>query len=149
MTIKRIVVLVTQSCPTHWDPTDCSPNRLLCSWNSPGKNTGVGCHFLLQGIFLTQRLNPHLLHWGRQILYQLSHWGSPYIIQNPILNSGGFSFLVVSTFVLGITSDLRSSVQFSHSVVSDSLRPHESQYTRPLCPSPTPGVHSDLYPSSQ
>ena len=32
-------------------------------WGSPGKNTGVGCRFLLQGIFLTQALNPHLLHW--------------------------------------------------------------------------------------
>ena len=42
-----------------------------------------------------------------------------------------------------------SSVQFSHSVVSDSLRPHESQHTRPPCPSPTPGVHSDSRPSSQ
>ena len=40
--------------------------RLLCPWNSPGKNTGVGCHALLQGIFLTQGSNPyllHLLHW--------------------------------------------------------------------------------------
>ena len=40
--------------------------RLLCSWDSPGKNTGVGCHFLLQRIFLTQGSNPHLLsflHW--------------------------------------------------------------------------------------
>ena len=40
--------------------------RLLCPWNSPGKNTGVGCHALLQGIFLTQELNTHLLcllHW--------------------------------------------------------------------------------------
>ena len=42
-----------------------------------------------------------------------------------------------------------SSVQFSHSVVSDSLRPHESQHTRPPCLSPTPGVHSDSCPSSQ
>ena len=42
-----------------------------------------------------------------------------------------------------------SSVQFSRSVVSDSLRSHESQHTRPLCPSPTPGVHSDSHPSSQ
>ena len=42
-----------------------------------------------------------------------------------------------------------SSVQFSRSVVSDSLRPHESQHTRPLCPSPTPGVHSDSRPSSR
>ena len=42
-----------------------------------------------------------------------------------------------------------SSVQFSRSVVSDSLQPHESQHTRPPCPSPTPGVHSDSRPSSQ
>ena len=42
-----------------------------------------------------------------------------------------------------------SSVQFSRSVVSDSLWPHESQHTRPPCPSPTPGVHSDSHPSSQ
>ena len=40
------------------------------------------------------------------------------------------------------------SVQFSHSVVSDSLRPHESQHARPPCPSPTPGVHSNSCPSS-
>ena len=41
------------------------------------------------------------------------------------------------------------TVQFSRSVVSDSLRPHESQHTRPPCPSPAPGVHSDSRPSSQ
>ena len=43
----------------------------------------------------------------------------------------------------------RSSVQFSHSIMSDSLQPHESQHTRPPCPSPTPGIHSDSHPSSQ
>ena len=42
-----------------------------------------------------------------------------------------------------------SSVQFSHSVVSDSLWPHESQHASPPCPSPTPGVYSNSYPSSQ
>ena len=42
-----------------------------------------------------------------------------------------------------------SSVQFSRSVVSDSLRPHESQHAKPPCPSPTPRVHSDSRPSSQ
>ena len=41
-----------------------------------------------------------------------------------------------------------SSVRFSHSVVSDSLRPHESQHSRPPCPSPTPGVHSNSPPTS-
>ena len=43
---------------------------------TPGKHTGVGCHSLLQGIFSTQGSNPGLLH-GRQILYHLSHEGSP------------------------------------------------------------------------
>ena len=47
------------------------------------------------------------------------------------------------------TTRLFSSVQFSCSVVSDSLRPHESQHARPPCPTPTPGVHSDSHPSSQ
>ena len=50
--------------------------RLLCPWDFPGKNTGVGCHFLLQGNFLTQGSNLSLLHcW--QILYLQSHQGSP------------------------------------------------------------------------
>ena len=52
------------------------PGRLLCPWDSPGKNTGVGCHFLLQRIFPTQGLNPDLLHC-RQIPSHLSHQGSP------------------------------------------------------------------------
>ena len=45
-----------------------SPARLLSPWDSPGKNTGEGCHFLLQGIFLAQDSNSCLLH-GRWILY--------------------------------------------------------------------------------
>ena len=48
-----------------------------------------------------------------------------------------------------IRCQILCSVQFSRSVVSDSLRPHESQHTRPPCPSPIPGVHSDSHPSSQ
>ena len=44
---------------------------------------------------------------------------------------------------------MSSSVQFSHSVVSDSLQPYELQHARPPCPSPTPGVHPNPYPLSQ
>ena len=51
-------------------------SRLLHPWDYPGKNTGVCCHFLLEGIFLTQWSNPGLPHC-RQILYCLSHQGSP------------------------------------------------------------------------
>ena len=51
------------------------PARFLCPWDFPGKNTGVSCHFLLQGIFLTQGSNLSLLHW--QVDSLLSHQGSP------------------------------------------------------------------------
>ena len=69
-----------QSYPTLCNPMDCSPPGLLCPWNSPGQNTGVGSLSLLQGIFPTQGSNPGLLHC-RWILYQLSHKGSPRILE--------------------------------------------------------------------
>ena len=65
-------VSVIQSCPTLCNPMELA--SLLCPWNSPGKNTGLGCHSFLQGIFLTQGSNRGLLHC-RQILYHLSHQG--------------------------------------------------------------------------
>ena len=68
--------LVIQFCLTLRDSMDCSLPGSSVHVIFPGKNTGVGCHFLLQGIFLTQGLNPGLLHC-RQILYHLSHQGSP------------------------------------------------------------------------
>ena len=66
-------VLVTQLCLTLCDPMDLI--RLLCPWNSPGQNTGVGCHAFFQGIFLNHGSNPGLSHCG-QILNHLSHQGS-------------------------------------------------------------------------
>ena len=62
-------------------PHELQPARLLCPWDLPGKNTGVGCHSLLQGIFLTQGLNPFEpsnpgLPHCRQILYHLRHQGN-------------------------------------------------------------------------
>ena len=56
------------------------PHGLYSPWNSSGQNTGVGSLSLLQGIFPTQGLNPSLLHC-RWILYQLSHKGSPRILE--------------------------------------------------------------------
>ena len=59
-----------------YGPMDCSLLGSSVHGDSPGKNTGLGCHALLQGIFPTQGLNPDL--WPcRQILYHLSHQGSP------------------------------------------------------------------------
>ena len=60
-------------------PHGLQPTRLLCPWNSPGQNTGVGSRFFLLGIFPTQGLNPGLQHCGR-ILYLLSHQGSPVVV---------------------------------------------------------------------
>ena len=63
-------------CATHGQ----QPTRLLCPWDSPGKNTGVGCHALFQGIFPTQGSNPGLQHC-RRILYHLNHQGSSRILE--------------------------------------------------------------------
>ena len=65
-----VLCLVTQSCPTLCNPMDYSPSGFSVHEDSPGKNTGVGCHALFQGIFSTQGSNPGLLHC-RGILYQL------------------------------------------------------------------------------
>ena len=64
------------SCVWLLRPHVLQPAKLLCPWDSPGKNTGVSYHFLLQGIFLTQGWNPHPLHC-RQIFLLLSHQRSP------------------------------------------------------------------------
>ena len=85
LNIRRICILVccclvTQSCPNLCDPVDCSPSRSSVHGDSPGKNTGVSYHALLQGIFPTQGSNPGLLHC-RWILYHLNHQGSPRILE--------------------------------------------------------------------
>ena len=73
---NKTACMCAQSCPTLCNPVDCSPPRLLCSWDYPGKNTRLSCHFLLQGIFPTQGLNLCLLR--RQVdSLPLSHLGSP------------------------------------------------------------------------
>ena len=65
---------VIPSCLTLCDPMDYSPPGSSVHGNSPGENTRVGCHVLLQGIFPTQGSNPGHLHC-RQTLYPLSHQG--------------------------------------------------------------------------
>ena len=72
--LTAVYVLVAQWCPTLCDSVDCSPPGSSVH-GIPGKNTGVGCHSLLQGIFPTLGSNSGLLHC-RRILYHLSHQGS-------------------------------------------------------------------------
>ena len=109
---------------------DCSLPGLLWPWDSAGKNTGMGCHFFLQGILPTQGLNLGFLHCS-QILYLLSYKES------------------LVTMLYNVIYTILYSVQFSGSVRSDSLWSHESQHARPPCPSSTPRVHSNPCPSSR
>ena len=132
------------------------PHGLYSPWNSSGQNTGVGRLSLLQGISPTQGSNPGLPHC-RQILYQLSHKGSPRILEwvayrfssgsSQPRNQTGVPCIAGRFFAnRAIRESLKwkwkslsgvwllgnpwtvsvSSVQFSRSVVSNSLRPHES-----------------------
>ena len=94
-------------------PNGLLPTGLFCPWDFAGKNTGVGCPLVLQGIFLTQGSDLH-----RQ--------ADSLPLGKPI-----------------------QALQFSSSVVSDSLRHHEPQHARPPCPSPTPRVYPDSCPLSQ
>ena len=73
-------VKVTQLRPNLCNPMDYSPPGSSVHGDSSGKNSGVGCYALLQGIFPTQGLNPGFLHC-RWILYGLSHQGSPRILE--------------------------------------------------------------------
>ena len=97
-----------------YSPPGSSVHEIL-----PSKNTGVGFHFLLQGIFLTQGSNPHLLC--------LLYWPGGFLTSS-------------ATFI---------SVQFSRSVTSDSLWPYGLQHARPPCPSTTPGIYSNSCPLSR
>ena len=67
-TYSAVLCLVTQLCPNLCNPMDCSPPGSSVHGDSPGKNTGVGCHALLQGIFPTLGSNPGLPHC-RRIVY--------------------------------------------------------------------------------
>ena len=71
-----VLCLVVQSCQALFDPMDCSPPGSSVHGDSPGKNTRVGCHALLQGIFPIQGLKSGLPHC-RWILSHLSRQGSP------------------------------------------------------------------------
>ena len=86
-----VLYLVAESCLTLCDPMDCSPPGSSVHVDSPGKNTGVGCHSFLQGLFPTQGSNPGLplcrwilYYWAtREAWYRCGHiLGSPRLIQS-------------------------------------------------------------------
>ena len=71
--------------PSSLQPYGLEPARLLCPWDSSGKNTGVGCCALLQGIFPAQGSNSHLLHWQAGSL-PLAPPGKPHIMAPMLAN---------------------------------------------------------------
>ena len=92
-----------QSCLTVCDPMDCSPPG-SSPWDFPGKNTGVGCHFLLQGIFPTQGSNPHLFH--------LLHWQTgSLLLATPGKPLKDISMLITSKFIFPVQIHLLNSKQ--------------------------------------
>ena len=112
------------------------------------------CHFFffLEKHFLKYSFSPSFY----KIIHDLSKIAS-YLIKLKMLVYLIADFIytkmllieIILSFSFYFTLFLFSSVQFSPSVMSDSLRPHELQHARPPCPSPTPGVHADSRPSSQ
>ena len=129
--------------PNSLQSYELQPASLLCLWDFKGKNTGVSRHSLLQGIFPTQESNPGLLHC-RQILYPLSHEGSlSLLVYRKTI------YFCIRIFILKLYWIYFSSVQFSHSVMSDFLRPHELQHAWLPCPSPAPRVYSNSCPWSR
>ena len=115
-----VCVLFTQSCLIPCDPVNCVAHQAALSMEFSRKEYWSGLPCPSPGDLPDPRIEP----------------GSPALQVDSLLSKlPGKSFSV--------------SDQISRSVMSDSLRPRESQHARPSCPSPTPGVHSDSRPSSQ
>ena len=142
--------------PCRWQPT-----RLPCPWDSPGKHTGVGCHFLLQCIEVKSESEVSQSCLTLSDPTDCSPPGSSIngIFQARVLEWVTIAFSGTRLLVIIIHSEEQSfkmfwvssqfSVQFSSSVVPDSLWPYGLQHARLPCPSPTPGVCSNSYPSNQ
>ena len=147
--------------PHRWQPT-----RFPCPWHSPGKNTGVSCHFLLQCMKVKSESEVAQSCPTSNDPMDCSPPGPSVhgILQAGVLEWGAIAFsmygemqncrlmeiiaLICTSAIWGQHSKLSHfespSVQFSRSVISDSLQPHGLQHDRPPCPSPT----SRVYPNS-
>ena len=122
------------------------PARILCSWDFPGKNMGVGCYFLLQGIFPIQGSNSYLL-LGRWILY---HWATSVqfssfqslsrvqLFVTPLIIARQASLSITNS---GVHSNSRPSSRWCHPAISSSVIPFSS------CPQSLSA--SESFPMSQ
>ena len=131
--VGSLSLLQGSSQPRNWTGVSCIAGGFFTSWTTgKPKNTRIGSLSLLQGIFLTQVLE----------------LGSPALQANSLpAELPGKHFLIFT--VLQTKPPSQRSVQFSCSVVSNCLRPHEPQHARPPCSSPTPRVHPNTCPLSR
>ena len=135
----NVLCLVPQSCPTLCDPRDCSPPGSSVHGNSPSKNTGVGSNNLLYSILKwvaisSSKGSSWIRKWtcisniscaGRYILYQWCHLGSPINVNHIKI----IYQIILKEEWMNNQSLTISSVQSTHSVMSDSLQPHGQQHT--------------------
>ena len=106
------------------------PTRLFCPWNCPGKNTCVGCHWLLQGIVPTQGSNScllRLLQWQADSFYHCANWGAqgfPYLLPFPPI------IPLFYPFSLNSTSEIKASQIWNHLVWTSRLNRHRFEIIR-------------------
>ena len=113
------------------------PTRLLRPWDSPGKNTGVGCHFLLQCIKMKSESE---VAQSCPTLSDPTDCTLPGSCVHGILQARVLEWVAIAFSNICTINSLLFSQSVSHSVVSDSLQPHGLQHARLPCPSPTPGL---------
>ena len=133
-----------QSCPILCDPMDCSPPGSSIHGDSPGKNSGVGCHALLQGIFPTQKMNLHLLcllHWlaGSLPLGHLAQFSSVAQSCPTLCNPMNHS-----TLGLPVCHQLPEFTQTHVHRVGDATQPIHPLLS-PSPPTPNPSQHQSLF----
>ena len=124
--------LVAKSCPTPCDTMDCSLPVSSCPCDSPGKNTRMGCPFLLQGLFLTKGSNPGLPH--RRVSVQFSSVAQLCPTLCDLMNH--------STPGLPVHHQLPEFTQTHVHRVSDAIQPSLSS---PSSPAPNPSQHQGLF----
>ena len=122
--------------------------------NAEGINKKCQCCFPLSSVLKHLKLNDCVKCYFRSQINANKIFIEVQLISNAVLVSGiqqsdSVIHIYMHTCILLLFSNIVRSDQISRSVMSDSLRPHELQHTRPPCPSPTPRVHSDSRPSSR
>ena len=128
-------------------PHGLQPTRLLCPWNFPGKNTGLGCHFLLQGIFPTQGPNLHIscvLHWQVDSLPPGKPQSLPQFSSVAQLCPTLCDPMNRSTPGLPVHHQLPEFTQTHVHRVGDAIQPSHP-LSSPSPPAPNPSQHQGLF----